>query len=85
MKQQLPSWRVDNVISMILSLIMVIFALGGVFFKMGILENKVDNLTQLLKEHDAHVITLTNSLNKVESHVCNLDSIHDLQCINGGN
>ena len=55
MKQkQLPSWRLDNIVPLIASAVMLAVTLGGVFYRQGVTDTKIDNIIQLLKDYQIY-------------------------------
>jgi hypothetical protein len=49
------------------------------------IEGKINLLTQALNMYTTSTDNLTLALNKVESHMCTLDTMHKIPCIDGGN
>lgn len=81
MKQQLPKWRTDNIYALIGCAVMLITALGGVFYRQGMTDDKLDNLIALVQEiKDTQQIN-QQAMNRLESHVCTLDTRSNLTCI----
>lgn len=80
-QQELPRWRTDNIISMIASAFMIIATLGAVFYRQGITQEKLDNLIQLTQEIRQTQQSNLQAMNRLESHVCALDTKSGIVCI----
>jgi hypothetical protein len=78
--QSMFSWErwIPIIITMIVNVILVVNSFNQV-------RNSVDLLSQKLDLYTQKVDNLTIAVTKIESHVCQLDNVHGITCINGGN
>ena len=81
MKTEQPQWKYNNIYSVIMMLAVLIPLVGGIFYGQGVTQSKIDQLTVDVQKILQNQETNLQAMNRVESHLCTLDTIHNIVCI----
>lgn len=81
MKQKMPPWRVDNLVPIAGLAITLVINVGALFWWGGRVDLKLENMQRTLTEIKDNDHTRLQSMNRLQSHVCTLDTIHNIVCI----
>ena len=81
------SWEkwIPIIFAIVINIVVIVRAFDGVKTSVDLLSQKLDVFNERLQSDETRIQSTLVSLNKVESHVCQLDTAHGVTCINGGN